>query len=180
LEQKDLPANDAEFDAIKNDFNENVIESGWSENGELIYILKDGSNVEQYAKSAEIILNSYWEPEMDFVCKVMHADGKDFVSFKCDFDAKHLFEEANPVEDEPMDEFDTLEDFKGLWPDYFLEKLNSDEDIEFPVSEGVDLAKTGKLILEYINETGKIDIPITIVLNNLAGEKEILSVPANI
>lgn len=180
MEQKDLPANDAEFEAIQKEFNENVIESGWSENGELVYILKDESDLDKYAKSAEIILNSYWEPEMDFVCKVMHSDGEKSVSFKCEFDAKHLFVDEEFEDDEPMTALDELEDFKGLWPHYFLEKLNAEEDLEYPIAEGVDLAETGKLIMNYINKSDKVDIPITIVLVNLAGDKEILSIPANI
>lgn len=180
MEQKVLPANDAEFEAIKKDFNENVIESEWAENGELIYILKDGSDLEKYANSAEIILNSYWEPEMDFVCKVMHADRKNPVSFKCEFDAKHLLLNEEFDDEEPMTALDELEDFKGLWPHYFLEKLNPDEDFEYYIAEGVDLVEMSKLIVDYIHASGKVDIPITIVLINLAGEKEIISIDANI
>lgn len=93
MEKHDLPANDAEFEAIKKDFNDNVVESGWSENGELIYVLKDEADLDKYAKSAEIILSSYFEPEIDFICKVMHADQKRAVSFECNFSSDGMFDE---------------------------------------------------------------------------------------
>jgi hypothetical protein len=178
MENLDSSAMDAEMNALNEKFNEKVIESYWSENGELIYVMQDGTNLKEYAKIAETILKDNWSSETDFICKLMYSDGQNPVSFECNFSMKDVGDDIEEIE--PMTALDELEDFKNLWPDYFLEKIKSEGDIEYPIGYGVDLLEMKKLILDYINESKEIDIPITIVLINLAREREIISVPANI
>lgn len=179
MEKIDTSAIDAEMKALNAKFNEKVVESYWSENGELVYILQDGTDLKEYAEMVEKVLNDNWAPEIDYVCKVMHADEKNSVSFNCDFDAKHIFEDLELEEDEPMNEYDTLEDFKLFWNDDVASKFNDDREVEFPVSEGVDLNKAGKLIIDYVNQYTKLGKSVTVILFNLAGNKEKLMLPAN-
>ncbi len=63
MTKEDLPA-------LKQKFEDGMIESVWSENGELTYIIKDGLDLNEYALAAKQILESDSDIAHDFVGKV--------------------------------------------------------------------------------------------------------------
>ncbi|WP_156166794.1 hypothetical protein [Pedobacter sp. BMA] len=67
---------------LNDKFNEQVIESYWSENGELIYILKDEANLEQYAGIAKKLLTASPELDQNFTGKVAHTNQDIWVRFE--------------------------------------------------------------------------------------------------
>lgn len=76
---------DPEINEMKERFNEKVTASYWSENGELVYVLQNGTDLEEYAELINKILKDISEPEMDFVCKLMDVDEKNQVNIECRF-----------------------------------------------------------------------------------------------
>jgi hypothetical protein len=66
----------AEIQTMRERFNEKVNQSYWSENGEPVYIFQEETDLEEYADLIEMILKDTAESEMDFICKLMHADEK--------------------------------------------------------------------------------------------------------
>jgi len=71
---KDVPMSISKEDlkTLKHKFDDGVIESLWSENGELTYIIKDGLDLNEYALAAKQILESDRDIAHDFTGKVTH------------------------------------------------------------------------------------------------------------
>ena len=69
---RDLPLNHNQEDlnTLKKKFNDGLIESLWSENGELTYIINDGLDLNEYANLAKQILESEGDIAHDFIGKV--------------------------------------------------------------------------------------------------------------
>jgi hypothetical protein len=69
---EDTPRNISKEDlnTLKKKFEDGVIESLWSENGELMYIIKDGLDLNEYAQTAKQILESEGDIAHDFTGKV--------------------------------------------------------------------------------------------------------------
>lgn len=65
---------------LNDKFNEQVIESYWSENGELIYILKDEANLQEYAQIVKQLFISA-EIKHNFTGKVAHTNQDIWVRF---------------------------------------------------------------------------------------------------
>jgi len=167
---------DAQIQAKRDKFNAQVIESFWSENGELTYVLNEGADLEEYGKLIETILAETSEPEMDFICKLIHADGQHSVNIECNFAPEvSLFTD----EDDIVTEYDTLEDFKEFWHRDVQKQLNADREVVFDVSDGVDLMSASRLIFTFINDSTKLGQDITIILKNISGGEERLLVPSN-
>jgi hypothetical protein len=166
---------DAEINAVRERFNENVTASYWSENGELVYVLQNGTDLEEYARLIEKILKHTSEPEMDFVCKLINLDEKSQVNIECKF----ARDESLISDGDIADEYDTLAYFKQFWNDEVSKKFNPEREVEFEVPEGVEIMKASRLIFSYINESTKLGQDITIVLKNISGGEERLWIPAN-
>jgi hypothetical protein len=69
---RDLPLkhNQEDLNTLKKKFNDGLIESSWSENGELTYIINDGLDLNEYAKLAKRILEGEGDIAHDFIGKV--------------------------------------------------------------------------------------------------------------
>jgi len=70
------------FIAIKKKFENGVIESAWSENGELTYIIKDGLDLNEYALAAKLVLESERDIAHDFTGKITNSSKTGFVKFE--------------------------------------------------------------------------------------------------
>jgi len=66
---------------IKQNFEAGVIESLWSENGELVYVIKDDLDLEEYAILAKRVLESEGDIAHDFTGKVTHPGKAEFARF---------------------------------------------------------------------------------------------------
>jgi len=177
MENQNIRPIDPDIDGMRENFNAKVSESYWSENGELVYVLENGTDLEKYSQMIKMIFSDTGEPEMDFIIKVMHADGGHSVCVECNFalDTSSLADD-----DEAVTEYDTLEYFKEFWNDDVKKKFNSEREVDFEVSEGVDLMKASRLIFTYINESTTLGKDITVVLKNISGHQERLLVPSNV
>lgn len=80
---KDAPMKISKEDlkALKHKFDEGVIESLWSENGELMYIIKDGLDLNEYALIAKQILESERDIAHDFTGKVTNQSQTESARF---------------------------------------------------------------------------------------------------
>jgi len=63
-------------------FDQGVVESIWSENGELSYVIKDGLDVEEYAMIIKEVLESEKEIAHDFAGKVTDESGTASAKFE--------------------------------------------------------------------------------------------------
>ncbi len=71
-----------DLNTLKKKFDEGLIESQWSENGELMYIVKDGLNLEEYALLAKQILESEGDIAHDFTGKVTNKSKTESARFE--------------------------------------------------------------------------------------------------
>jgi hypothetical protein len=63
-------------------FDQGVVESIWSENGELSYVIKDGLNIEEYAIVIKEVLESQKEIAHDFAGTVTNESRTAFAKFE--------------------------------------------------------------------------------------------------
>lgn len=80
----DIPMNTPkeELNALKERFDDGLIESLWSENGELMYIIKEGLDLNEYALLAKKILESEGDIAHDFTGKVTNKSKTEFARFE--------------------------------------------------------------------------------------------------
>ncbi len=71
-----------ELHTLKTKFDDGLIESLWSENGELMYIIKDGLDLNEYALLAKQILESEGDIAHDFTGKVTNESKNEFARFE--------------------------------------------------------------------------------------------------
>jgi len=81
---KDIPMNTSKEDlnVLKKKFDDGLIESLWSENGELMYIIKDGLDLNKYALLAKQVLESEGAIAHDFTGKVTNKSKSEFARFE--------------------------------------------------------------------------------------------------
>jgi len=77
----DLAAMKAKLEVKSEKFHQAVIESFWSEHGELIYVLKDGICLVEYASLLKFISNIAGTFDNSTHIKLMHSDSTHFESF---------------------------------------------------------------------------------------------------
>ncbi|MEH3112875.1 hypothetical protein [Pedobacter terrae] len=70
-----------DLNELKKKFDEGLIESLWSENGELMYIIKDGLDLNEYALLAKQILESEGDIAHDFTGKVTNQSKTEYARF---------------------------------------------------------------------------------------------------
>ncbi|QDW26294.1 hypothetical protein FFJ24_016315 [Pedobacter sp. KBS0701] len=81
---KNIPTNISKEDlsVLKKKFDDGVIESVWSENGELMYVIKDGLDLNEYALTAKQILESEGDIAHDFTGKVTNESKTETARFE--------------------------------------------------------------------------------------------------
>ena len=71
-----------DLNVLKKKFDDGLIESLWSENGELMYIIKDGLDLNKYALLAKQVLESEGAIAHDFTGKVTNKSKSEFARFE--------------------------------------------------------------------------------------------------
>ncbi|RZK25349.1 MAG: hypothetical protein EOO43_05720 [Flavobacterium sp.] len=77
-----------ELEAKQNKFETAAVESFWSENGELIYVLKEGTDLVEYGDILKYILQTHSVFERSTNVKVTHADQTHFHVFSVSEDSE--------------------------------------------------------------------------------------------
>jgi hypothetical protein len=82
MEDRPINISKEDLNALKKKFDDGVIESLWSENGELMYIIKDGLDLNEYALAAKQILESEGDIAHDFTGKVTNRSKTESARFE--------------------------------------------------------------------------------------------------
>jgi len=72
---------ETDFTAIKNKFEEGILKSLWSENGQLTYVVKNGFDVNEFALLAKKVLENSNEIAHDFTGTVINEDNTASATF---------------------------------------------------------------------------------------------------
>lgn len=176
MENYSVAALDAELKAKEQKFDEAVVESFWSENGELIYVLKENTDLVEYGDLLKYILETNGVFEHSTNIKLTHADQTHFHVFSVSEDAEAIH---NEFRDEQSDlDFDAVNGFEDFLthPDT-PSKFNSERHLEYALPENISFQYVASEIDQYIHKNiqKNKDFSITLVCGK---DKVLLEYPA--
>lgn len=93
MDNSKVAALSAELEAKEKKFDGAIVESFWSENGELIYVLQENTDLVEYGDILKYILETNGVFEHTTNIKVAHADQTHFHVFSVSEDAEAIRKE---------------------------------------------------------------------------------------
>jgi len=176
MDSSKVAALNAELEAKQKKFDEAAVESFWSENGELIYVLKEGHDLVEYSNILKYILETNGVFEHSTNVKVTHADQTHFQVFSIGEDSIHLDGELNDEQsDIDSNAISGFEDF--LTHPETPSKFSAERNLEYVLPEEVNFEVVASDIDKFITKTIKRnkDFSITLVCGK---DKVLLEYPA--
>jgi len=166
----DMAAIDAEYEAKVIQLDQAVIESFWSENGELTYVLRDGTDLLEYADLTKSILEINRTFDTGVTVRLKHSNHASSESFILGEELELLHEELYDAQEDI--EYCAVNDFEGFIknPATAL-KLNGERYLEYLLPENVTLEVVAENIDAIIKRTVAGDKSFSIGL--ISGNEQI-------
>jgi len=137
-----------EFDALNKKFDEAFVKHYFSENGEAIYIFKDGTDLKEFSRITERILDDNGDFPYTTVVKVTHADLAEFETFVMGGD-DHEFSEFEDEQDKlDSNAIEAFEEFIKF-PDT-SSKFDANRNLIYELPQDVTLSYVSEQIDKYI------------------------------
>ncbi|WP_316739236.1 hypothetical protein [Pedobacter aquatilis] len=139
---------EAETNAAQKKFDEAFVKQYFSENGEAIYIFKDGSDLKELVKATERILKDKGDFPYTTNVKVTHADLKEFETFVMFGEALDLSEFESEQDKLDSNAIDAFEEFMKF-PDT-PSKFDANRNLVYELPQDVTLSYVSEEIDKYI------------------------------